>query len=821
MMDTVLNIGMTPEVVKAMTAGSMGRFAQDANRRLIQMFGDVVMNVDRSLFEKVLDEAKEKAGATIDAELGEEALAAVLERYKAIYKEGTGESFPEDPWDQLRPAISAVFESWNNPRAIKYRQINDIRGLEGTGVNVQMMVFGNKNPQCGTGVGFTRDPATGENRFFAEYLDFAQGEDVVAGIRTPKSIDYLNEKNPEVFAELDEIRRKLEHHYKDMQDIEFTVEEGSLYMLQTRTGKRTIFAHLRTAVEMVEEGLIEPREAVARVPSEELGKLFAPVLHPGEKAGAVEKGLRIASGLPASPGGASGRIVFTASDAEAEAAKGEHPVVLCRIETSPEDVGGMEAAEGILTARGGMTSHAAVVARGMGVPCVSGASGVSIDMAKGVLSAGGQELKEGDWISIDGFDGTVYAGKIGVDPSEIVQVLDGSIKPEASLLYRHYDTFMGWVDEFRKLGVRTNADKPRDAERAVQFGAEGIGLTRTEHMFFDNIAPFRRLILVADEVKQLRGQIEALGGDDPKKKELEGLLEKPLGQYGAALDELLPIQRRDFDGLFRALEGRPATVRLLDPPLHEFLPKDEAGQKEMAEKMGVSVEAVKARVEGLEEMNPMLGLRGCRLGLLYPEVSDMQVRAIMEAACDVKAAGIETRPEIMIPLVGHVNELRTARDRAEKVVQAVFSEKGMSRDDVPVLIGTMIEVPRAAVTADRIGEIADFFSFGTNDLTQMGCGFSRDDAGVFLGDYVEMGIYDHDPFKVLDQDGVGRLVRTAVELGRKANPKLHMGICGEHGGEPKSVKFFHEVGLDYVSCSPFRVPIARLAAAQAELASRS
>ncbi|MHC4599628.1 MAG: pyruvate, phosphate dikinase, partial [Planctomycetota bacterium] len=426
MMDTVLNIGMTSDVAKAMTDASMGRFALDATRRLVQMFGDVVMKVDRERFEEVLEVAKEKAGAAIDAELDEAALAGVVDRYKAHYKEGTGEPFPEDPWEQLRPAISAVFESWNNPRAIKYRQINDIRGLEGTGVNVQMMVFGNKNPECGTGVGFTRDPATGENRFFAEYLDFAQGEDVVAGIRTPKSIDYLRENDPAVFAELDEIRRKLEHHYKDMQDIEFTVEEGVLYMLQTRTGKRTIFAHLRNAVEMVEEGLIEPKEAVARVPAEELGKLFAPVLHPGEKAEAVEKGLRIASGLPASPGGASGRVVFTASDAEREAAKGEHPVVLCRIETSPEDVGGMEAAEGILTARGGMTSHAAVVARGMGVPCVSGASGVSIDMAKGILSAGGKELKEGDWISIDGFDGTVYGGKIGVEPSEIVQVLDGS-----------------------------------------------------------------------------------------------------------------------------------------------------------------------------------------------------------------------------------------------------------------------------------------------------------------------------------------------------------------------------------------------------------
>ncbi|MHC5081282.1 MAG: putative PEP-binding protein, partial [Planctomycetota bacterium] len=690
----------------------------------------------------------------------------------------------------------------------------------------QMMVFGNKNPTCGTGVGFTRDPATGENRFFAEYLDFAQGEDVVAGIRTPKPIESLAEENPKVYAELDGIRRTLETHYKDMQDIEFTIEDETLYMLQTRSGKRTIFAHLRAAVEMVEEGLIEPAEAVARVPASELGKLFAPILDPGVKKAAESKGDHLASGLPASPGGATGRIVFTAAEAEDEVAKTKGKVILCRTETSPEDVGGMEVAQGILTARGGMTSHAAVVARGMGVPCVSGATGISIDAGKGILRAAGRELKRGDWISIDGFDGAVFSGEISVLPSEIVQVLDGKQDPGTSLLYRQYATFMAWVDQFRKLGVRTNADKPKDAERGVQFGAEGIGLCRTEHMFFDNITPFRRLILVADEVKRLREEISALADrgepEEVRKREaLQQQLEKPLAQYEAALAELLPIQRKDFAGLLRALKGKPATIRLLDPPLHEFLPQDRKGQEEMVEKMGIPLEVVQNKVEDLHEMNPMLGLRGCRLGLLYPEVSDMQVRAILEAACEVKAEGIPTHPEIMIPLVGTVTELAVARERAEKVVASVLAEKKQTPEDIPVKIGTMIEVPRAAVTADLIAERADFFSFGTNDLTQMGCGFSRDDAGRFLGDYVKMGIFDHDPFKVLDQEGVGRLVQTAVELGRKANPDLHMGICGEHGGEPKSVAFCHRVGLDYVSCSPFRVPIARLAAAQAALASKT
>ncbi len=850
MMDTVLNIGMNAGVLEAMSKAGLRRFALDAFRRLIQMFGDVVMKVDRQRFEDVLEEARISAGVQTDAALDEKSLETVVKTYRSVYRDATGEDFPEDPRVQLRRSIDAVFASWNNPRAVRYRQINDIRGLAGTAVNVQMMVFGNKSEACGTGVGFTRDPATGENRFYGEYLDFAQGEDVVAGIRTPKPFAFLAEADPKLFEQLSGIRDTLERHYKDMQDIEFTIEDGALYMLQTRNAKRTIFAHLRSAVEMVEEGLVEPGEAVRRVPARELGKLFAPVLDEKETEKARAGDLKIAAGLPASPGGASGRVVFTAEEAEAEvkearralealrARKGlsekerraqaealevQAKVILCRIETSPEDVGGMHVAQGVLTARGGMTSHAAVVARGMGVPCVAGASGVSIDLAAGVLRAGGREIRRGAFIAIDGFDGSVYGTEIGVNPSEILQVLDGKRDASDSLLWRQYDAFMGWVDDLRRLGVRTNADKPADARRALQFGAEGIGLCRTEHMFFDNIVPFRRLILVADRVKRLKAQIAALGDkadaeSASRRAALEEALRAPLAQYERALGELLPFQRRDFAGLFEAIEGRPATIRLLDPPLHEFLPKDPAGQEEMAREMGVEAGVVQETVEALEETNPMLGLRGCRLGLLYPEVSDMQVRAVVEAACEVKAAGKEARPEIMIPLVGKDTELQLARERAEAVVAAVLKEKGLTPKDVDVKIGTMIEVPRAAVTADRIAAHAEFFSFGTNDLTQMGCGFSRDDAGRFLNDYVEMGIYDQDPFKVLDRDGVGRLVKTAVDLGRTTRPEIKLGICGEHGGEPSSVAFCHEAGLDYVSCSPFRVPVARLAAAQAALA---
>ncbi|HOA04314.1 MAG TPA: pyruvate, phosphate dikinase [Candidatus Fermentibacter daniensis] len=811
MMDTVLNLGINETTLEALARRSGNpRFAWDSYRRFMQMFGDVVMGVPHHDFELALQSVKDARGVRQDTDLDVDDLKKVVALYSELYHRHVGGGFPTDPWIQLKHSIDAVFGSWNNPRAIRYRQLNDIKGLNGTAVNIQAMVFGNMGDESGTGVCFTRDPANGDNVFYGEYLMNAQGEDVVAGIRTPHPISTLGEQNPAIYRQLLDIRSKLEAHYKDMQDIEFTIEDGKLFMLQTRAGKRTIFAALNAAVDMVDEGLIDRDTALMRIPAGSFNQLFAPVLDRKSK----EKARLITKGLNASPGGASGRAVFTAEDAEAWAGRGES-VILCRLETSPEDIGGMAVAKGILTARGGMTSHAAVVARGMGAPCVAGASSLHVDAGSRTITCGDVVIREGDLLAIDGFSGEVFLGAVDVNPSEIVQVLRGMMSESESRLYRNYKRLVGWADEVRRLGVRTNADTPRDAEMAVLFGAEGIGLCRTEHMFFegDRIVPFREMILVADEVKRLREQAEA----DPGNEEIRRKLEAPLATYTHALSVLLPLQRSDFEGIFSVLDGKPCNIRLLDPPLHEFLPQDREGQLEMAKVMGVSVERIAEVVETLHEFNPMLGHRGIRIGLTYPEISDMQVRAIMEAAIDCTDRGIKVLPEIMIPLVGHPAELRISRERAQAVVDAVLVERGKPADYIDYRIGTMIEVPRAAVDAGKVAAHADFFSFGTNDLTQMGCGFSRDDAGKFLGDYVRMGIYDKDPFASIDEEGVGELVRLAVERGRGARPGIKLGVCGEHGGDPSSIRFFHNVGLDYVSCSPYRVPVARLAAAQSVL----
>ena len=777
MMDTILNLGLTDETVPGLAVKSGNeRFAYDSYRRLLQMYGDVVMGLkpetetDHDPFEHILETLKKEKNVELDTDLSADDLKELVAKFKAVIEQKAGRPFPQDPTEQLWGAIEAVFSSWNNPRAIKYRQINDIKGLRGTAVNVQAMVFGNMGEGCGTGVAFTRDPATGLNEFYGEYLMNAQGEDVVAGIRTPLPISTLNDEMPVIYAELMAIRTKLEAHYRDMQDIEFTIEDGVLYMLQTRSGKRTAAAAVRTAVEMVEEGMIDKMEAILRVAPEQIDQLLHPMFDPAAEAHAPV----LAKGLPASPGGASGTVVFSAEAAETAAEAGKK-VILVRIETSPEDIGGMVAAQGILTARGGMTSHAAVVARGMGKCCVAGAGELAIDYAKGQFTVRGQVVKAGESISLNGSSGTVYKGDIK------------TIEPEVS---GDFGTLLAWADEFRTLGIRTNADSPNDTSVAVKFGAEGIGLCRTEHMFFegDRIIAVREMILAEDEA----------GRREP-------------------LAKLLPMQRGDFEGIFTALKGLPATVRLLDPPLHEFLPHDAEGQKTVADVMGVSADVIRDKVESLHEFNPMLGHRGCRLGIIYPEISEMQVRAIMEAACNVHKSGTPVKPEIMIPLVGHVKELALQRELAVKVAEEVLAANGLTKSDIPYMIGTMIEVPRAAVTANEIATEAEFFSFGTNDLTQMGCGFSRDDAGKFLKDYVEMGIYDKDPFAVLDQAGVGKLLSMACELGRKARPNIKLGICGEHGGEPSSIAFCHKVGLNYVSCSPYRVPVARLAAAQAAI----
>ena len=766
MMDTVLNLGLNSEVVQGLIVKTENeRFAWDSYRRFIQMFGDVVMEVPHDDFEHVLEKKKQQVGAKSDTELNANDLKDVVRQYKKIYLDHTKEEFPQDPFEQLIKAANAVFNSWNNPRAIKYRQINEIRGLLGTAVNIQAMVFGNMGETSGTGVCFTRNPSTGENKFYGEYLINAQGEDVVAGIRTPEPIEVLAQKWPAVYKQLNALRLRLEKHYKDMQDIEFTIQEGKLYILQTRNGKRTAAAAVRVAVELVKEKVLTRDQALLRVDPKQLDQLLHPTFDPKQKKEVIAKG------LPASPGAATGKVVFTAEDAEAWAKKGE-TVILVRIETSPEDIGGMNVAKGILTARGGMTSHAAVVARGMGKCCVAGVSDIQIDYKARQFTAGKAIVKEGDFISLDGSLGQVYLGKLNTIESR----LSGD-----------FATLMKWADETRKLKVRTNGDTPHDAEVARRFGAEGIGLCRTEHMFFegDRIIAVREMILADDKAGREK-----------------------------ALAKLLPMQRGDFERIFEAMKGFPVTIRLLDPPLHEFLPQEAANQQEMADVMKVSVEVVKQKVEALHEFNPMLGHRGCRLGITYPEIYAMQVRAIIEAACNLKKKGMKIVPEIMIPLVGTKKELEILRDLSVETINKVFAEKGTK---VEYMIGTMIEVPRAALTADRIAEIAEFFSFGTNDLTQMTLGFSRDDSGSFMGAYLDQGIYEKDVFQSIDEEGVGSLIQLAVEKGRKTKKDLKIGICGEHGGDPSSIAFCNKVGMNYVSCSPYRVPIARLAAAQAVL----
>ncbi|NLF22984.1 MAG: pyruvate, phosphate dikinase [Lentisphaerae bacterium] len=816
MMDTVLNLGLSPATVEAMIARTGNpRFVWDSYRRFMQMFGNVVMGIEHHGFEHALDAVKRSRGVALDADLDEAALREVVARYEAMVTATTGEAFPTDAYDQLRRGIHAVFGSWNNPRAIKYRELNDIRGLLGTAVNVQSMVFGNSGSQSGTGVAFTRDPSTGENRYFyGEYLVNAQGEDVVAGIRTPQQITLagsrawarsqgvserdrrqkypsLEETMPAVFKQLDEVRVLLETRYRDMQDMEFTIEDGRLYMLQTRNGKRTAAAAVRIATDLIKENMIDEETAIQRIDPTSLDQLLHPVFIKSAEA----KAGKLTVGLQASPGAATGRIVFNAADAEAWAERGEQ-VILCRIETSPEDIGGMHVARGILTTRGGMTSHAAVVARGMGKCCVAGAGEVDIHYGKRLMKIGAVTLHEGDWISINGSTGAVYQGKLDTEDPKLTGP---------------FATIMELADKYRKMGVRTNADTPHDAAQAVAFGAEGIGLCRTEHMFFEGerIVSVRRMILVAETVKQLRQQL-ALAGSAAEKARIEKRLATPLKQYNQALKELLPLQRGDFIAIFKALQGRPCTIRLLDPPLHEFLPQDPAGQREMAARMGLRLAEVRRLVSSLHETNPMLGHRGCRLGISYPEVTEMQTRAICEAAFKVKGS----RPEIMVPLIGSVKELQAQKAIIQATIAAVEKEK---KTTLEIPVGTMIEVPRAALTADAIAKEADFFSFGTNDLTQMTCAFSRDDAGRFLCDYVARGIFEYDPFTVLDQEGVGHLMRIAAQGGRATRPNLKLGVCGEHGGDPKSVAFCHELGLNYVSCSPYRVPIARLAAAQAAI----
>jgi pyruvate,orthophosphate dikinase len=766
MMDTVLNLGLNDVTVEALAKKSNNpRFAWDSYRRFIQMYGDVVMGVDHDLFETALAKKREEQGVQLDNELSVEALQELVAEYKEIIKSSAGELFPSEPFEQLRGAIDAVFRSWNTPRAIRYRQINHIPHDWGTAVNVQTMVFGNMGDNSGTGVAFTRDPATGENVFYGEYLMNAQGEDVVAGIRTPHPIADLAEEMPEVYQELVDIYKKLENHYREMQDVEFTIQEGKLWMLQTRAGKRTAAAAVRMAVEMVEEGLIDKQTAVLRVDPAQLDQLLHPMIDPDVKYEAI------ATGLPASPGAAAGRIVFTAEEAEVWAERGE-TVILVRNETSPEDIGGMDVAEGILTARGGMTSHAAVVARGMGKCCVAGCSAAQISETDKTLTFGSTVLKEGDWITLNGTTGEVIVGQVPMVEAQV-----GG----------NFGTLMSWADEYRALGIRTNADTPQDAQTALDFGAEGIGLTRTEHMFFegDRINAVRQMIFASDK----EGREEALA-------------------------KILPYQRDDFIGIFKTMKGLPVTIRLLDPPLHEFVPQDQATIERLADSMGLSVEAMKARIESLEEINPMLGHRGCRLGVTYPEIYAMQARAIFEAVAELAKEGTTVLPEVMIPLVGTVQELQITKKIVIDVAKAVMKETGV---EFEYLVGTMIEIPRACLVADQIAEEAGFFSFGTNDLTQMGFGYSRDDAGTFLPSYVEQGILERDPFQSLDQTGIGSLVKIGVEKGRSTNPSLKIGVCGEHGGDPASIEFFHKVGLDYVSCSPYRVPIARLAAAQANI----
>ncbi|MCD4830768.1 MAG: pyruvate, phosphate dikinase [Anaerohalosphaeraceae bacterium] len=794
MMDTVLNLGLSDKVVEGIIAKTgNARFAYDIYRRFIDMFGDVVMGCHHEHFEAVLDAAKKKAKVENDNDLSDSQLKDVVEKYKAVYKKHVKKPFPQDGKVQLAHAVNAVFGSWNAARAIKYRQLNDIKGLLGTAVNVQAMVFGNMGDDCGTGVCFTRNPSTGKKEFYGEFLMNAQGEDVVAGIRTPVPLKQLSKVMPKAYKELTGLMTRLEKHYKDMQDMEFTIQEKVLYVLQTRNGKRTAEAAVKTAVDMVNEKLITAKEAVMRVEPNMLDMLLHPSFDPKAKRNVI------AEGLPASPGAAVGQVVFNADVAEKWRDDGKN-VILVRIETSPEDIGGMDAAKGILTAKGGMTSHAAVVARGMGKCCVAGVSELNINYKTNKMTIGKLTIKQGDWISLDGSAGQVILGRVA------------TVEPKLS---GAFGKFIAMTDKFRKLGIRTNADTPEDSKRARKFGAEGIGLCRTEHMFFegDRIWAVRELILAADDYSTMLDETKAT----EDKKEIATIRKNyatAIKQFEGALKKLLPYQRSDFEGIFKAMAGLPVTVRLLDPPLHEFLPQDKKAQAEMAKRLKVTPKQVAGEVEKLHEFNPMLGHRGCRLAVTYPAIYRMQARAIIEAALKVKKSGKTVLPEIMIPLIGSVKELKIVKDDVLDEINKVFKEK---KTKIAYMIGTMIEVPRAALTADEVATEAEFFSFGTNDLTQMTMGFSRDDAGKFLGEYVAQGIYENDPFQVLDTTGVGKLVETGTMLGRITNPKLKVGICGEHGGEPKSIDFCHKVGMNYVSCSPFRVPIARLAAAQAAL----
>ncbi|HOQ36187.1 MAG TPA: pyruvate, phosphate dikinase [Acetivibrio sp.] len=768
MMDTILNLGLNDEVVVGLAKLTNNeRFAYDSYRRFIQMFSDVVMEVEKNKFEKILDDVKEENHVTLDTELTAENLKEVVKRYKELYKKEKGTDFPQDPKVQLMEAVKAVFRSWDNPRAIVYRRLNDIPGDWGTAVNVQEMVYGNMGNDSGTGVAFTRNPSTGEKKLYGEFLMNAQGEDVVAGIRTPQSIDQLKEIMPEVYNQFVDIAEKLERHYRDMQDMEFTIERGKLFMLQTRNGKRTAAAALKIAVDLVNEGMITKEEAIMKVDPKQLDAL----LHPNFEPKALKAAVPIAKGLPASPGAATGKIYFRAEDAVNAYKNGEKNVVLVRLETSPEDIEGMHVSNGILTGRGGMTSHAAVVARGMGTCCVAGCSEIKInEEEKYFVDKSGKKYVEGDWISLDGSTGNVYGEKLP------------TIEPEMT---GNFATLMSWADEIRTLKIRTNADTPKDAEQARKFGAEGIGLCRTEHMFFE-----------ADRIPAMREMIVARTEEQRRK----------------ALDKLLPMQRSDFEALFTAMEGNPVTIRFLDPPLHEFLPQEDKDIEALAKEMGMTFNELKTIVLDLHEFNPMMGHRGCRLAVSYPEIAEMQTRAVIEAAINVSKKNINVVPEIMIPLVGDVKELKYVKDVVVRTANEIIEKSGVKLE---YKVGTMIEIPRAAITADEIAKEAEFFSFGTNDLTQMTFGFSRDDAGKFLEEYFSKKIYDFDPFAKLDQTGVGKLVEMAAKLGKQTRPDIKLGICGEHGGDPSSIEFCYRTGLNYVSCSPFRVPIARLAAAQA------
>jgi pyruvate,orthophosphate dikinase len=775
-----LNLGLNDKAVMGLAEKTGNeRFAWDAYRRFIQMFGNVAKDVPGEVFEHILDSAKKAKKVELDTDLDAADLKKIVEKYKSAYKKALKEDFPQKPADQLQAAIDAVFGSWDNPRAIKYRSLNNIRDLKGTAVNVQSMVFGNFGDHSGTGVCFTRDPSTGKNEFYGEYLMNAQGEDVVAGIRTPAKISALKKKNPTIYKQLEDLKNNLEQHYRDVQDIEFTIQQGQLFILQTRNAKRTGMAAIKSAVDMVAEKRISKEEAVMRVTPDQLDQLLHPMIDPKERKTLVS----VAKGLNASPGAAVGRIVFSAEDAEKWSSEGEK-VLLVRKETSPEDIGGMAAAEGILTSTGGMTSHAAVVARGMGAPCVAGCTAVSISGK--VMKINGKSYREGAWFTIDGTTGEVF---------------EGSAKLVSPKMTKDLEKFLKWADAIRKgavregIGqkgfvVRTNADKPEDAKTARNFGAEGIGLCRTEHMFFGEkeLIAFQEMIVAEDQ--------------EARKK---------------ALKKLLPLQKKDFRGIFKAMSGLPVTIRLLDPPLHEFVPKTAADTKELAQKLGVKPSALTAKISSLHEMNPMLGHRGCRLGITYPEIYDMQVEAIVSAACEVAKQGVKVLPEIMIPLIGTSRELEILRRNAELIAKEVVDKKGVK---IKYLIGTMIEIPRAALTADEVAEHADFFSFGTNDLTQMTFGYSRDDVGTFVQEYLDQQVLDHDPFQSLDHTGVGQLIQIAVDKGRSSKADLKMGICGEHGGDPDSIEFCFRNNLNYVSCSPYRVPIARLAAAQSALRNR-